>query len=199
VLRGRTDRKASPCRHRVNTGRLLPVRLFIAVGLPPPITRLLSTLPRPDDRRFRWTTPAQWHITLRFLGEIDPVTEVAEAVGEAASRCNAGEFVARLGPETQWFSGRRILQVPVAGLDKLAGSVRDLTAGWGMDDRLPFAGHVTLARVRGRGPGPAELAGVPVAAHFPVTHLTVFASSLGPGPAVYEVVAEVPVGSADHA
>ena len=57
------------------------MRLFVAVSLPPPIVRLLESLPRPGHPQLRWTTPAQWHITLRFLGDVDDVAEVAEAVG----------------------------------------------------------------------------------------------------------------------
>ncbi len=169
------------------------MRLFVAVGLPQPIVGVLTALPRPDHRVLRWTTPGQWHITLRFLGEVDQVHEVVEAVAGAPGRFGAGDIEARLGPETQWFPGRRVLQVPVAGLDGLAGLVRDVTAGWGPEDEPRFAGHVTLARVRGRGPGPEDLAGVPVAGHFTVDRLTVFASILGSQPAAYEVVAEVPM------
>ncbi len=169
------------------------MRLFVAVGLPPPVVRLLEVLPRPEDPRLRWTTPAQWHITLRFLGEVAAVADVVDAVSGMVGRSGTGEIEARLGPASSWFPGRRVLQVPVAGLDELAGQVRDLTAGWGVDDEPGFSGHITLARVRGGRPGPAALAGVPVGGRFPVTHVTVFASILGSDGASYEALAHVPI------
>ncbi len=169
------------------------MRLFVAVGLPAPIVELLESLPRPEARQVRWTTPAQWHITLRFLGKVDEVSEVTDAVSGLAGRFGAGEIEARLGPESRWFPGRRVLQVPVTGLDALAGLVRDLTARWRVDDEPGFSGHVTLARVRGRGGGPAHLAGVPFDGRFAVDRVSVIASTLGAGNASYEALADVPI------
>ena len=172
------------------------MRLFVAVGVPPTIVQLLEALPRPEGRQLRWTTPAQWHITLRFLGEVDgaeAVAGVADAVAGVTARCPDADLEARLGPATGWFPGRRVLQVPVAGLDGLAAVVRDLTAAWGPDREPRFAGHVTLARMRGRAAGPAALAGVPVEGRFNLTAVTLFASTPGPQGATYEIVAEVPV------
>jgi len=64
-----------------------------------------------------------------------------------------------LGAATAWFRGRQILHVPVTGLDALARAVADATVAWGegADDPL-FSGHLTLARVRRRQTGPANLA-----------------------------------------
>ncbi len=174
-------------------GQTSPVRLFVAVGLPATMVELLEALPRPEARQLRWTTPAQWHITLRFLGEVDDPSGVTAAVSGLAGRFDAGEVEARLGPESRWFPGRRVLQVPVTGLDALAGLVRDLTARWGVDDEPGFSGHVTLARVRGRGGGPAHLAGVPVDGRFAVAQVSVIASTLGAGNTSYEVLADVPI------
>jgi 2'-5' RNA ligase len=174
-------------------GQTSPVRLFVAVALPAPIVELLEALPRPEARAVRWTTPAQWHITLRFLGEVDELTGVTDAVHGLAGRFDTGDIEARLGPESRWFPGRRVLRVPVAGLDALAGRVRALTARWGEDDEPGFSGHVTLARARGRGGGPPHLAGVPVEGRFDVARVGVFASTLGTGNASYEALADVPI------
>ena len=172
------------------------MRLFVAVSLPPTIVQLLESLPRPESQHLRWTTPAQWHITLRFLGEVDEVeavAAVADAVAGVTDRCDDAGLEARLGPATAWFPGRRVLQVPVAGLDGLAMVVRELTAGWGPDREPGFAGHVTLARMRGDTVGPASLAGMPVEGRFRLTTVTLFASSPGPGGAAYDALATVPV------
>jgi 2'-5' RNA ligase len=63
-------------------------RLFVAVWPPAGVVETLQALERPDIPRLRWTTPEQWHVTLRFLGsfEIEPVMEAL-----AATSFNADE------------------------------------------------------------------------------------------------------------
>lgn len=166
------------------------MRLFVAVSLPDPITELLAALPRPDHQRLRWTTPTQWHITLRFLGEVEEPAGVVDAV---AGLSGVGAVDAALGPATQWFPGRRVLHVPVTGLDDLAERVHALTGRWGRGGEPRYSAHITLARVGGQGRGPAGLSGTPVAGHFAVHQLAVMASLLGAGPAVYNVLGTVPL------
>ena len=98
---------------------------------------------RPERPDVRWTTRPQWHVTLRFLGEVaDPVPVVA-ALDAAPRRLrgHAGACGGRLG--------RGVVMVPVGGLEALAGEVAAATAAIGRPpERRPFAGHLTLARVR---------------------------------------------------
>src|SRR5215469_10621424 len=142
------------------------MRLFVAVDPPETVVEMLDLLPRPGLMQLRWTTAAQWHVTLRFLGEVQ-----AEDLGALSTALDslAGwygepgqEVEAHLGPAVAWFTGRRVLQVPVAGLDELAARVADATAPWGEPEDHPYRGHVTLARVRGPKPGPPSLAGGPL-------------------------------------
>jgi 2'-5' RNA ligase len=175
------------------------VRLFVAVSLPSDVVELIQDLPRPDLASLRWTTEDQWHITLRFLGEVDSPAAVAEAleeVPEALRAARVGEVEVVLGAATAWFRGRRILHVPVAGLDVLARVVAEVTGPWGeaSDDVLPFSGHLTLARVRRGQVGPANLAGTPVSAEWAVSEIALLSSTLGPGGSRYAVVATVPLG-----
>ena len=162
------------------------MRLFVAVWPPPEIVATLDGLQRPEVDGLRWTTPEQWHVTLRFLGDVDERVAREAFVRLAA----AGPVTAQLGPATGRF-GRRVLHVPVAGLDGLAAASVSATADVGAppDDR-PFAGHVTLARARERrGVDLRPLAGVPVTGTWAVTEVTLVASRLGGrGPARYEVV-----------
>lgn len=169
------------------------MRLFVGIALPPRIVELLETLPRHEAPGLRWTTPEQWHVTLRFVGEVDRASEVVGAVNDAVADIGPGAIEAVLGPATRWFPGRTVLHVPVAGLETLADLVRRHTARWAADREQGFSGHVTLARTPGRDPGPAELAGAPVAGRFTVTDLAVFASSLGAGGATYEVLERIPI------
>jgi len=174
----------------VHNGR---VRLFVAVDPPERVVGLLRSLPRPALGDLRWTTPDRWHITLRFLGEVGDPGPVVEALAGVPGVLGGRSVAARLGPSTAWFPGRRILQVPVAGLDVVAGVVHDATAPWGPVTEPAFTGHLTLARVRGRTAGPASLAGTPFDACFDGVEVVLYASSPGPGGSTYEVVSTVPL------
>jgi 2'-5' RNA ligase len=173
------------------------VRLFVAVPLPPDVTTLVGDLPRPELASLRWTTEDQWHVTLRFLGEVAAPAAVADALKEVPATLRAEgveEVEAVLGAATAWFRGRRILHVPVTGLDAVARAVADATASWGTaSDDPPFSGHLTLARVRQRETGPANLAGTPIGAEWTVDEIALMSSTLGPGGSRYGVVARVPL------
>jgi 2'-5' RNA ligase len=177
----------------------VPVRLFVAVSLPPDVMELVSDLPRPDLGSLRWTTEDQWHITLRFLGEVEGPGAVADAlqeVPETLRQAEIEEVEAVLGAATAWFRGRQILHVPVTGLEALARAVATATVPWGEGvEASPFSGHLTLARVRRRQTGPANLAGTPISAEWTVTEIALMSSTLGPGGSRYGVVARVPLGA----
>ncbi len=171
------------------------MRLFVAVWPPESIIEMVLGIDRPDVATVRWTTEPQWHVTLRFLGEVEDCGPVVDALRTVPERLvAAGDFEVRasLGPTTAWFPGRHVLQVPVAGLEPLAGQVEEVTAPWGqtVDDHR-FSGHLTLARARRRAPGPASLAGASLAATWRVRALELVSSVLGPGGSRYETVATV--------
>jgi RNA 2',3'-cyclic 3'-phosphodiesterase len=170
------------------------MRLFVAITLPSGAAEAVRRMPRPDVSPVRWTTPEQWHVTLRFIGEVSDPAAVSEAlIGLAAARgTNPTAVQAVMGPASAWFPGRSVLQVPVAGLDDLAETVAGLTSPW---ERRPghetFNGHLTLARVRGKATGPTELAGIPVTAQWPVDQVTLYSSVLGSPGAVYDALTVV--------
>jgi RNA 2',3'-cyclic 3'-phosphodiesterase len=163
-------------------------RLFVAVWLPDDVLDLIAGLPRPDVEGLRWTTREQWHVTLRFFGSV----ELDDAV-EALRRVSVASTTAQLGPEIGRF-GKRILHVPVAGLEQVATAVVRATEEVGRppEDR-PFSGHVTLARARDRRRGVdlRPLAGRSVVAAWPVTEVCLVESHLHPHGARYEVVEAV--------
>lgn len=172
------------------------VRAFVAVWPPPEVVDSLAALPRPDVEGLRWTTPEQWHVTLRFLGEVDE-----EAAAEAfESIVASGPVAVGVGPTTGRF-GRRILHVPVSGLEGLAAATVAATAGIGHppEDRR-FAGHITLARARHpRGVELRPLAGVPIAGRWVVPEITLVASRLGASVdrgARYDIVRRLPLAGA---
>ncbi|HVM01677.1 MAG TPA: 2'-5' RNA ligase family protein, partial [Acidimicrobiales bacterium] len=127
------------------------MRLFVAVWPPEEVVgavasavAALSAAHPEQARALRWTGPEQWHVTLRFLGDAG-LDEAARAFRAVAAPARPGPATAVLGPATGRF-GRRVLHLPVAGLDDLAAAVVAATAGVGEppEDR-PFAGHLTLA------------------------------------------------------
>ncbi|MDQ1396854.1 MAG: hypothetical protein QOG64_2113 [Acidimicrobiaceae bacterium] len=148
---------------------------------------------RPEVPGLRWTTPDQWHTTLRFLGSVaDPAPALAtlaalEGLGGAAA-------VARLGPAVGRFADR-VLHVAVAGLDRLATAVIAATAGIGQppEDR-PFFGHITLARPQGRSRVRLQpLTGGELSGSWPVSEVTLVASTTHSLGARYEILGRVPV------
>ncbi len=167
------------------------MRLFVAVWPPAEVVARLAALPRPEVAGLRWTTPDHWHITLRFLGEAG----VEEAAAAFRTIEAPGRVTAEAGPCTGRF-GRRVLHVPVAGLEDVADATVEATAGVGEPPPpRPFAGHLTLARARDRrGVDLRPLSGMPVDGRWPVEELTLVASHLGGrAPARYEVVEALPL------
>ncbi|MEY2471003.1 MAG: hypothetical protein QOK28_332 [Actinomycetota bacterium] len=145
------------------------MRLFVGVWPSEEVRDAIEALPRAAG--VRWTTRQQWHVTLRFLGEVDDPAPWIRRVSQIAS-----EFSARtvtLGPKTALL-GRENLVIPAAGLD-------DVAAAFGAEK---FRGHLTLSRHATR-----KLAGVPFAATFEAREIALVRSHLGAGPARYETIA----------
>lgn len=158
------------------------MRLFVAVWPSEEAEQHLRAIERTEQDDVRWTPEERWHVTLRFLGEVDdPAPVVAAVAGVAATATPPtavlGEHVERLGS---------VAVVPVSGLDDLAAAVIAAAhLGQPADDR-PFRGHVTVARARGRRPLPAGVAGRPAVSpggeprSWTVGAITVVRSVLGP-------------------
>jgi len=163
--------------------------LFVAVWPPGDVVARLSELPRPDTRGLRWTTPDQWHVTLRFLGSVGDISGVKAALATLESHAGAtavaGPAVVRLG--------RGIVCLPVGGLDGLAGSVLNAMSGIGKPPERPFNGHLTLARAKS-GLAINPLDGVGFSAVWPVGEITLVASDTRPDGARYRIVASARLG-----
>ncbi len=117
-------------------------RLFVAVWPPTRLLDQLAALPRTERPGLRWTRRDQWHVTLRFLGEVDVDEARATLATVSAPECSvvAGPRARRLG--------RGVFVLPVTGLESLAAAVGRATAGIGKPpEPRPFRGHITLARL----------------------------------------------------
>ena len=124
-------------------------RLFVAARLPADALDLIAAELAASGSSGRWVGRDQWHVTLRFLGEADPA-----ATAHALATLQAPAVEATLG-EASVRLGRRVLALPVDGLDRLAASVDGLLERAGIeaeqDEDRPFRGHVTVARASRRG------------------------------------------------
>ena len=156
-------------------------RLFVAVWPPPDVVEMLAALPRYPLAGARWTTERQWHVTLRFLGAVD-----ARVAAAALDAVQARPCTAVLGPGPQRL-GPSVLMAPVAGLDELAASVNAAMAGVSPPPRLPYRGHLTLARA---GKGALPRLDAPVAGEWTVDRVALVESQLHPAGARYETVHE---------
>ena len=135
-------------------------------------------MPRPSVPGVRWTTPEQWHVTLRFLGS-------APFDLSAVREWPAVRPVAVMRPAAERL-GRDVLCLPVDGLDSLAAAVDPAP-------ERPFRGHLTLARRRsGRLPLGVGLVD-PEPVSWEVGEVTLVSSRLLPSGAEYEVVDRVPL------
>jgi 2'-5' RNA ligase len=180
------------------------VRLFVAVWPDDETRRRLAGLEMELGRTkgLRFVGPTRWHVTLRFLGEVDDAA--LGPLGDALAVCAAsfpGPLECRLGPGTGWFTGVRVLHLPAAGLDGLAAAVRSATSPYAPEPAEPepaFNGHLTLARSKGRRLGVAalgEMADIPFEAAFPVTAVDLVSSQPTPQGHRYTTVVRAPLAT----
>lgn len=172
------------------------MRCFVAAWPSADVVAALAALPRPTGERLRWSTDDQWHVTLRFFGELSSgqVDEAIAALSEVAVSL-PGDLTAEGGPTTR-FLGPGLVIWPVQGLAPVAGPVERATAHIGqiVPDR-PFLGHVTIARgARGADLRRAAHLLSPLRASWPLTSLSLVRSELGPRGARYSEIRVFPLG-----
>lgn len=130
-------------------------RLFVAVDLPPGHSAAFQKLQDPDLQA-RWTPPDQYHVTLRFLGDVDE--QRTEQLTSRLADIDLPSF--QLGGEgLDVFPSKQRPHVLVAhvneepGLMALQEFVDDLAVEMGFaEDPKPFNPHVTLGRVKKAAP-----------------------------------------------
>jgi RNA 2',3'-cyclic 3'-phosphodiesterase len=161
-------------------------RLFIAVWPPEEVAAELTLLHRKDMRGVRFVRPENWHITVRFFGDADP-DEVIDSLDGA----HLAPATARLGPAVDVLA-ERALVVPVAGLDRLAGTVWERTKRIGEPPPKRFIGHLTMARLTPHARMPRAL-GAAVSAQFDVGEIALVQSRLDPRGARYDTLERWPL------
>lgn len=134
------------------------MRLFIGVELDDPlrasVRRVLERL-RPVSPDSKWIAPQKAHLTLVFLGSVDPslVPRLDAVVGAAVASHAAlslqfrggGSFGGRSRPRVLW-SG---VQGEVPALQAVQADVARAVAGLSLPvEERPYSPHLTLARAR---------------------------------------------------
>jgi 2'-5' RNA ligase len=127
------------------------IRAFIAIELPDPvkasISRIQASVRRDEHTSVKWVNPESVHLTLKFLGNIDP--KLIPDIGRAMSQAAAGLGPVRLElSELGAFPNLRAPRVVWVGLEGDISTLRVLYRQ--VEDRLgrAFSPHLTLGRVR---------------------------------------------------
>lgn len=160
--------------------------MYVAVRPPPEVIDTISDLPTKPLRGVRFTRRDQWHITLRFLGDV----ERNDALG-ALAKLSAPQATVTLGPDVRLL-GARVVVVPAAGLDHVAAAVAECFADIGEPRDREFAGHLTLARLKGqplREPALVSVLGAPIQATFAADTVELWKSELSNDGATHTLVA----------
>ncbi len=176
------------------------IRLFVAIPLPGDVRERLGLLAGGIPGA-KWVEPANLHLTLRFIGEVEePV--VAE-IAAALETIEAAPFTIELDGMGDFGSGKRLraLWAGVArneALKNLHARIESALVRVGLEpERRRFTPHVTLARLKG---APAARArrfiaenGAFRAGPIPVAGFSLYSSFLSRNSAIHDPVAEFPL------
>lgn len=132
------------------------MRLFTAIDIPDPLRESLSALQDPDVLSARWTDPDQFHITLRFIGEVEQAR--AARFEQTLADVDAGPV--QCDPYgLDALPSRRSPRVLVLGLDRtdsmvhLYNAVSEVLEGEGLDpENRTYKPHITLGRLDDANP-----------------------------------------------
>jgi 2'-5' RNA ligase len=174
-------------------------RLFTGIEIPPPIAQGLSML-RGGVPGARWIDPANYHMTLRYIGDIDGATarDVMQILGGVRRR----SFDLVLNRLDQ-FGGRKPRAIfagasPTPALNELQAELERLLQRIGLPaEQRKYSPHVTLARLRdstaqqvaeylaSRGPFRTP--------PFPVSRFVLYSSKASTGGGPYVIEAAYPL------
>lgn len=175
------------------------IRTFICVEIPSSIKERIDSLQkilRQIDAQVSWTKPSNIHLTLKFLGGVEPsrIHRIAKAIERAASSIvpfeievsGAGCFPSPRSPRVLWIG------LPQASeqLKQLYANIEDELAGEGFArENRKFSPHLTIGRPRDPK-NSARVAEALIAAgfapeSFEATEVIVMGSQLNPTGSIY--------------
>ena len=124
------------------------LRLFVGIALPPEIKLRLSLIAAGVPGA-RWVDPGNYHVTLRFIGDVDE--GMAGDIDAALAQIRAATFDLALSGVGQF--GDRMLWAGIEknpALQHLRDKVESALVRLGLEpETRRYAPHVTLARLKG--------------------------------------------------
>lgn len=179
------------------------MRTFIAIEIDDTLRNRLAAIRdelQLQDPVMRWVKPDRMHLTLRFLGEIDPslVTPVTKAIQNASQGVKPFElkfkglgFFPNAGkPRVFWVGIRdqdKTLELLVRSLE-----LELMKIGFEREKR-PFRPHLTLARIKGKITGGIHIGDEAQSEYGQqsVSSIKLFKSDLRPQGPIYTLLSEV--------
>jgi 2'-5' RNA ligase len=174
------------------------IRAFLALEIPDRIKERLAQDQeglRRELPRARWTHPEGWHLTLKFLGEVERRvlseigSELAPRIGGIgtvpAKLEKTGFFPTSMRPRVAWVGG------VADGVEKVVAAVEEAAEIAGFPrERRPWSVHLTQARLNAQWPKTAVDRFLDWGDHldlepFTCREVVLFSSDLQPGGAVY--------------
>ena len=180
------------------------MRVFVAIDLDPGLKKTVREfveVVRKTGAAVRWVDSGGMHLTLKFLGEIDPrtVPSVEEEIRRASALSRRFPLVLE---GTGCFPGGRrprVLWIGIREEPALGDLHKRLDEGLArlgfVQEERPFHAHLTIGRVKGPGGlsgvlGELEKSRTALFGTMAVEKVTLFQSILRPAGAEYRVVTE---------
>lgn len=185
-----------------------PWRCFVGLPLPEAWQQALGRVTRALSGRLAsrvaWTRPGNWHLTLKFLGDVAParVPDIAAALARVPFTAfglrlgAAGFFPPRGAPRVVWAG----LAAGAEDAARLAAGVEAALAPLGFEpEARAFAAHLTLGRVKAAAAGEdwGKVAQALAGERWPearAERLVLWRSVLGPGGPKYAALREFAAG-----
>jgi 2'-5' RNA ligase len=168
------------------------IRLFVGFRVPETLRMSLSALGGGVPGA-RWVQPENYHLTLRFIGEVEE--GVAEDIDMTLAAIAAPSFAVEIAGIGQFGKGSKARAlwagiVPSAALNHLQAKVEAAIVGAGLpDEQRKFTPHITLARLKAAPADRVERFVVDNAGFragpMPVDRFTLFSSFLSSSGAIY--------------
>ena len=181
------------------------MRLFAGIDLPWELRHRLAALTTSGIQGARWVPPENYHLTLRFIGEVPPhrAEEIDLALAAIRGRrleltlAGVGTFAKGGRANTLWVGLERNPR-----LEHLQNKIETALQRAGLEpERRRFQPHVTLARLR--NPDGARMIewlaynALYTSAEFPVDVFRLYSSRLTSDGSVYAVEREYPLEARD--
>ena len=179
-----------------------PLRAFLAITFPPNIIRALTQVMKNMQtslatKAVRWEKEENLHITLRFIGNMDPKNLEQLSANIQAQLKAIDPFTMTIGAASLFPSPKkpRVIAMVVEPLEKLQPLADALdravvNTGFTKADH-PFRGHLTIARIKARRPHRIELPEISSSGDHghlietPVDQIALITSTTKPEGAVY--------------